>query len=206
LSALVGGFALGLALIVAIGPQNLFVLRQGVRREHVFAVAAVATVCDAALILAGATGVGTVLAEQTWLKALTIWAGAAFLIGSAVHSLWLALRPPSQSMSLDVSLKEGRRGTLASALAAAFGFALLNPQVYVETVLVLGGGAANYQDPMLRWQFAVGAMAASAVWFFGIGYGARLVSGLFAKPNSARGLNVFVGVIMLWAAARLLLG
>lgn len=186
----------GLALIVAIGAQNAFVLRQGVHREHIGAVVAVCMAGDALLILGGTAGIGELVTRFPEVLEVLRWGGAAYLAWFAVRSFISALRPSA----LDQGAPRSRGSVLASTAALTF----LNPHVYLDTVVLLGG-VANQQGPGLRWVFAAGAVAGSVAWFAALGYGARSLSGLLGSPRTWRFLDVGIGTIMLGLAAKLIL-
>jgi L-lysine exporter family protein LysE/ArgO len=189
LLAVASGLALGLGLIVAIGAQNAFVLRQGLRVEHVTAVVAVCAVSDAALIVAGVLGAGAAVAQVPWLIPVVCLAGAAFLLGYAALAARRALRP-------GVLLPDaaGARAGLAATLGTCLALTWLNPHVYLDTVVLLGSMAATYGEH--RWQFATGAALGSMVWFTGLGYGARLLRPVFARPAAWRVLDGVIAVVM----------
>lgn len=195
------GFILGLGLIVALGAQNVFVLRQGLRRAHVFLVCAISTLCDAGLIALGAGGLGTLLATNEALRSGAKWGGGLFVLGFGLWSLKRVIWPDSEPL-IGNQAETATIGA-AGAAATAFAFALLNPHVYVDTVLVLGGIGAQY-DPGGRWWFVAGASLASALWFFATGFGARLFIPLFRRPSAARILDAIVFVIMFWVGLSLL--
>ncbi len=195
-SAAVTGMALGLTLIVAIGAQNAFVLRQGLRREHVGPIVALCAMCDAVLMVAGVAGLAQLLGQRpalaTWLTA----GGALFLTFYGLRALWRAHRPAVlQAAGGDSPM------TLAAALAQAAAFTLLNPHVYLDTVVLVGSVGAQQGDA--RWWFAAGASAASVGWFSALGYGARLLAPWFAKPRAWQVLDGIIGVTMLALAAGL---
>ncbi len=189
------GFALGLSLILVIGAQNAFVLRQGIRREHVFAVCATCALSDAVLITAGAAGAGWVVAGAPWLLPALTWGGAAFLAAYGTLAVRKAVRG-------GVALRAA--GGAAESLGAALGTCLtltwLNPHVYLDTVVLLGSIASTY--PSTR-AFAAGAALASLVFFFALGYGARLLSWMLAAPAAWRWLDALVGAAMWVLAVRL---
>lgn len=189
------GFALGLSLILAIGAQNAFVLRQGVRRSHVFAVCLTCALSDALLIAAGVAGFGT-LAEA--VPGLEVWMrlfGAAFLIWYGARAFLSAWRG-GQAMS-----SGGEAQSLRAALLTCLALTWLNPHVYLDTVVLLGNIASQYDD---KRGFALGAMTASFVFFFSLGYGARMLAPVFARPAAWRALDTGVGLVM-WAIAGMLL-
>ncbi len=219
LSSLVAGFALGLSLIVAIGAQNLFVLRQGVRREHVAAVATICAVSDAALIAAGVSGLGLVLQAVPWLVDVVRWAGAAFLLGYALLAARRAWRPAGTALTLSGPGTEAAETTetgertgppvgstrtrLTPVLLTCLALTWLNPHVYLDTVFLLGSVASTYGD--LRWVFAIGAMVASIVWFFGLAFGARYLGRWLATPRAWRVLDGIIAVVMCAVAVSLVL-
>ena len=200
LLAALSGAAFGLSLIVAIGAQNVFVLRQGLRRSHVLPVVLVCAVSDVVLICAGVAGLGGVLDRAPGVATAARVAGAAFLLGYAVLAARRALRP------VEVEGLEAGRGTGSrrAAVLTALALTWLNPHVYLDTVLLLGSVAASHGD--LRWWFGLGATTASVVWFTALGFGARLVAPLFARPGAWRVLDGAIAVVMLVIAVGLLAG
>ena len=193
------GFATGLALIVAIGSQNAYVLRQGIRKEHVLPLVLFCAGADALLILAGIGGAGAVLRDSPTLMAVARYGGAAFLVGYGL----LAARRAWQGGHMD--LGKTTTTTLGTALAACFGFTFLNPHVYLDTVVLLGA-VANQRSEAGRWVFGAGACTASVVWFTALGFGARLLGPLFETTTAWRVLDSVIAVVMLTLAATLLLG
>lgn len=200
LLAALSGAAFGLSLIVAIGAQNVFVLRQGLRRSHVLPVVLVCAVSDVVLISAGVAGLGGILDRAPGVATAARVAGAAFLLGYAVLAARRALRP------VEVEGLEAGRGTGSrrAAVLTALALTWLNPHVYLDTVLLLGSVAASHGD--LRWWFGLGATTASLVWFTALGFGARLVAPLFARPGAWRVLDGAIAVVMLAIAVGLLAG
>jgi L-lysine exporter family protein LysE/ArgO len=195
-SAFGTGFALGGSLIVAIGAQNAFVLRQGLRREHVGPIVAFCAAADAVLMIAGVAGLATVLGQAPALTGWLTAGGAAFLLVYGLRALWRALRPGALQAARDHAALP-----LAAALAQCAAFTLLNPHVYLDTVLLVGSIGAQMGG--LRWWFAAGAASASLVWFTGLGYGARWLAPVFARPLAWRVLDVLIGMVMLAIAAAL---
>jgi L-lysine exporter family protein LysE/ArgO len=191
------GMALGLGLIVAIGSQNAFVLRQGLRREHVGSVVLFCAVADALLIAAGVWGMAQALGESPHLARALALAGAAFL---ALYG-WRALRRARQSHQLQAAGGMASLGRSA-ALAQAAAFTLLNPHVYLDTVLLVGSIGAQQPAPLQAW-FIAGAGSASALWFSTLGFGARWLAPLFARPVAWRLLDALIGVTMFVLAAML---
>ena len=200
LTTALAGLLAGLSLIVAIGAQNAFVLRQGIRREHVGAVALLCSTADAVLILAGVTGIGTLVERAPVVLDVVRWAGAAFLLAYAVLALRRAVRPGELHASTG-----GARVGLRPVLTTAAALTLLNPHVYLDTVLLLGSLANQHGDDG-RWAFALGAVLASFLWFFGLAYGARRLAPLFARPAAWRVLDGLIAVVMATIALSLLLG
>lgn len=194
----VTGLLTGLALIVAIGAQNAFVLRQGVRREHVGLVVLVCMVSDAVLILAGTVGVGAVVQAVPWLLDVLRWAGALYLLWFAVTSARSALRP--QALELSRAPR-----TAGSVLGTTLALTWLNPHVYLDTVVLLGS-LANQHGPDGRWVFAAGAVLGSVVWFTALGYGARSLSKVLTSPRAWRVLDLVIAAVMAVLAVKLILG
>ncbi|WP_442928302.1 LysE/ArgO family amino acid transporter [Microbacterium sp. MMO-56] len=226
ISSALAGLGLGLSLIVAIGAQNLFVLRQGMRREHAVAVAAVCALSDAALIALGVSGLGVVLHAVPWLVEGVRWAGAAFLVGYAALAARRALRPAASGLDagsgasgLDAGASgldaaPAAPGTGGEAVTAAhtairrapviltcLALTWLNPHVYLDTVFLLGAVASTHGPD--RWWFAAGAMTASVLWFFSLALGARHLGRRLATPRAWRVLDGIIAIVMLVIAARL---
>lgn len=197
-SVFLAGFALGFSLILAIGAQNAFVLRQGLKHEHVFAVCLTCAVSDAALIVAGVSGFGALAEAVPWLELAMRLFGAAFLIWYGARNFWAALRG-GQGMETGGEAT----GSLKSALLTCLALTWLNPHVYLDTVVLLGSISAQYED---RFSFGLGAASASFLFFFSLGYGARLLKPWFTSPRAWQVLDVVVGLTMWAIAAKLLLG
>jgi L-lysine exporter family protein LysE/ArgO len=193
------GLGFGLSLIVAIGAQNAYVLRQGLRREHVLAVVIVCAASDAILIVVGVAGFGALIRTVPWLLVVVRIVGAAFLIGYAV----LAARRAVLPRPLDTSVA-GTPATLAQVLVTTMALTWLNPHVYLDTVVLLGSVAAAHGDE--RWYFGLGAVLGSVVWFTALGFGARLLRPVFSRPVSWRILDIGIAMIMTVIAVSLLLG
>ncbi|GAA1763034.1 L-lysine exporter [Kocuria aegyptia] len=187
----------GLALIVALGAQNAFVLRQGIRREHVGVVVALCAVSDAVLILGGTAGIGALVSRFPEALDVLRWGGAAYLTWWAVRSFVSALRPSS----LTAEAPRSRGSVIATTLALTY----LNPHVYLDTVVLLGS-LANQHGPDARWIFAGGAVLGSVVWFSALGYGARALSGVLSSPRTWRVVDLVIGVVMLALAVSLVRG
>jgi L-lysine exporter family protein LysE/ArgO len=198
MTAFIAGFLLGLSLIVAIGAQNAFVLRQGLRHEHVFAVSAVCALSDAILIAAGVAGFGVLVTALPWLAPAMRYGGALFLAGYGLRSLIAAWR---NSTALDPAADE--RKSLGATILTCLAFTWLNPHVYLDTVVLLGSISSGYAGH--RVAFAAGASTSSFLFFFSLGYGARLLRPLFANPKAWRVLDAFIGITMLALAIKLVL-
>jgi len=198
LDSAAAGLLTGLSLIIAIGAQNAFVLRQGLARQHVLPVVAICAVSDLALIVAGVAGIGTIVEQAGWLVDAIRWFGVAFLTWYGVRSLLKARRGSSLAAGGPEQL------TLRTAVLTATALTWLNPHVYLDTVLLLGSIANTHGDD--RWWFAVGAGAASIAWFSGLGFGARLLSPLLARPRAWQVLDALIGLTMLGIAVMLALG
>ena len=234
LSSLLAGLGLGFSLIIAIGAQNLFVLRQGIRREHVFAVAAICALSDLTLIIVGVSGIGAVLQAVPWLVEVIRWAGAAFLVVYGLLAARRAIRPsgealvagdtgadaavlsdaasvpppasdrpPASGTGIATATRAARSTTLLAAVLTCLALTWLNPHVYLDTVFLLGSVANTHGDG--RWAFAVGAGAASIIWFFGLAYGARLLGGVLASPRAWRVLDGVIAVVMIALGVSLVL-
>lgn len=198
MSSLVVGFVTSLTLIVAIGAQNAFVLRQGLTRRHVVPVVAVCAAADALLITAGIAGLGAAVTAHPDILAVVRYGGAAFLVGYAVLATARAVRP--RGMRTD----GGQSTSLRAALAACLAFTFLNPHVYLDTVVLLGSLANQHGSE--RWVFGAGAVAGSVAWFAGLGFGARWLGPLFARPGAWRVLDGVIAAIMLALGLALVLG
>jgi L-lysine exporter family protein LysE/ArgO len=191
------GLFLSLGLIVAIGAQNAFVLRQGLRREHVGSVVAFCAVADALLITAGVFGMAQALGDRPMLARGLALGGAVFL---AVYG-WRALQRARQISALDVTAS-GQTLSRGAALAQAAAFTLLNPHVYLDTVLLVGSIGAQQPAPLQAW-FAAGASTASLLWFSALGFGARWLAPWFARPRAWQVLDALIGLTM-WVLSALL--
>lgn len=188
-SPLLVGFFASFALIAAIGAQNAFVLRQGIRREHVLPVVAMCTVSDIVLIAAGIAGVGALITAHPNAVNVAKFGGAAFLIGYGLLAAKRAWRPSALTPS------DAAPARLGAVLITCAALTFLNPHVYLDTVVLLGTLANESGDG--RWLFGVGAVTASAVWFTSLGLGARRLAGLFATPSTWRILDGIIAVMML---------
>lgn len=198
-TAALDGLLTGLSLIVAIGAQNAFLLRQGLRRVRVGAIVAICTFSDFALIAAGVCGIGAIVQHAGWALQVVRWLGVAFLAWYGLSSAWRARRRSALAAAPD----EPRSGH--AVVRRALAFTWLNPHVYLDTVVVLGS-VANAHGPSGRWWFAVGAGVASALWFTGLGYGARFAAPLLATPRAWQILDLLIAVTMLLLAVKLAVG
>jgi len=198
MTAFFSGFTLGLGLIIAIGAQNAFVLRQGLKREHVFAVCLVCALSDALLIAAGVAGFGFIIERFPWLIEAMRYGGAAFLILYGIRSVLAAFR---STETLEAAASSA--GSLRKAILTCLAFTWLNPHVYLDTVVLLG--SISTQFGQAKPIFAAGAMLASFAFFFSLGYGARLLRPLFANVTAWRLLDGATAVVMFAIAAKLLL-
>ncbi|WP_435746761.1 LysE/ArgO family amino acid transporter [Microbacterium sp. PMB16] len=218
--SVLAGLGLGLSLIVAIGAQNVFVLRQGIRREHVLAVVAICAISDAVLIIAGVAGLGFVISAAPWLVVIARWAGALFLL---TYGLLAARRAWTGEGALDADDADAEapdaaasaihpstggtatlpRTRLAPVVLTVLALTWLNPHVYLDTVLMLGSIAATHGEE--RWLFAGGAVAASILWFTGLGFGARYLGRWLRTPRSWRILDAVIAVVMITIAVSLVL-
>jgi len=198
LSSFFPGFLLSLGLILAIGAQNAFVLRQGLRQEHVFWVCLTCGVSDAVLIAAGVAGIGALTTAVPQFETIMRYGGAAFLIWYGWRNAISAWRGGAV---LDAA--HGATHPLGKTLLTLLALTLLNPHVYLDTVVLIGSISAGYPD---RLMFALGAMSGSMVFFFTLGYGARLLIPLFRKPVSWQILDAIIAVTMWAIAAKLIWG
>ncbi|WDH78298.1 LysE/ArgO family amino acid transporter [Microbacterium esteraromaticum] len=210
------GLGLGLSLIIAIGAQNVFVLRQGLRREYVLPVVLVCALSDAVLIIAGVAGLGLLIETAPWLVVVARWAGAAFLVGYGLVAARRAWRGGGELLASDDTASPGpshptsgsastmlARTRLAPTLATVLALTWLNPHVYLDTVLMLGSVAATHGDG--RWLFATGAVIASFVWFTALGFGARHLGRWLRTPRAWRMLDAGIAVVMIALGVNLVL-
>jgi L-lysine exporter family protein LysE/ArgO len=198
LSAGLDGFLLGTSLIVAIGAQNAFVLKQGLKGEFVLPIVLICSLSDAVLIAAGVAGLGTLVQQSPTLLSVVTVGGTIFLFVYGAQSFLRAIRPGT------LEPERGSAGKLSAAIAACLAFTFLNPHVYLDTVLLLGGLSGRYAGAA-RAAYGLGAVLGSFTWFFALGYGARLLQPLFADPRAWRVLDIAIGLVMWWLAARLAL-
>ena len=198
-NAFFSGFSLGLSLILAIGAQNAFVLKQGIKKQHVFLVCTICALSDAVLIFAGVSGFGYVVERYQVIKTAALWGGFVFLSIYGLRSLYSAFNASHTLTSGD----EEARGAAKTALLT-LAFTWLNPHVYLDTALLLGSVSTKFGER--AGLFGVGAMCASFAFFFSLGYGARFLAPLFHKPAAWKILEFFVGVTMITLGAMLVIG
>lgn len=191
------GFGLSASLIIAIGAQNAFVLRQGIRREHVLPIVLLCSLSDAVLIAAGVLGFSAMTMAAPWVEPVLTYGGAAFLFWYGAKSFWSAWQGGESLEPSGTST-----GSLKAALITCLALTWLNPHVYLDTVVLLGSVSAQYQN---KAAFGIGAALASLVFFVLLGYGARALAGLFANPRSWQILDGLVGAVMWTVAVKLLL-
>lgn len=194
MTATIAGMLAGFSLIIAIGAQNAFVLRQGIRREHVGVVVSICAACDFVLIIAGTLGVGALVTAHPVVLTVFKWAGAAYLLWFAFTSFRSAMHP----QALEMRESSPSRSIVLSVLAIT----LLNPHVYLDTVVMLGN-LANQHGPD-RWWFTLGACLASLIWFPALGYGARALAGPLGRPGVWRLIDLVIGMVMIAIAIRLI--
>ncbi len=195
-NASLDGLLTGLSLIVAIGAQNAYVLRQGLRRSFVGPVVAVCVLSDLTLIVAGVGGIGLIIRHAGWALTAVRWFGVAFLAWYGLTSAWRARRPAA------LAAATAQAGGGAAVVRRAMALTWLNPHVYLDTVLLLGSvGCAHGGSG--RWWFAVGACLASTLWFAGLGFGARFAAGLLATPRAWQVLDLLIAATMLGIAVEL---
>jgi L-lysine exporter family protein LysE/ArgO len=195
------GFVTCAALIIAIGAQNAFVLRQGIKREHVFVVALMCSLSDALLVSLGVAGLGTLVQQNPLLLSIAKYGGAAFLLVYGFFAAKRAYRPSGEGLSINGGVTAPT--SLKKTMLACLAFTYLNPHCYLDTVVLMGSLSAQFEGE-LRWTFAAGAVSASFVWFFSLAYGARLLAPAFAKPAAWRVLDAVIALVM-WGIALSLL-
>lgn len=193
--AFLPGFLTGLSLIIAIGAQNAFVIRQGLTKKHVLLVVAICAISDAALILLGVAGLGALISGLPWLLEIIRWFGVAYLSWFGIKSI----RSAFKTQALDASGTQS--GSAKTVVLAVLGFTFLNPHVYLDTVILLGS-IGNQFGPD-KWWFALGGAIASVVWFSSIGFGARAASRFMAKPVFWKVLDLVIAAVMFGIAIML---
>jgi L-lysine exporter family protein LysE/ArgO len=193
--AFLPGFFTGLSLIIAIGAQNAFVIRQGLTKRYVFTVVAICTIIDASLIALGIGGLGAAIGSLPWLLEVIRWFGVAYLTWFGIKSLISA----TKNQTLDAAGVESK--SAGKVITTVLAMSLLNPHVYLDTVIFVGGVGNTFGDN--RWFFAYGAMLASLVWFTSIGYGAKAASRFMSKPVFWKVLDGIIAVVMFTLAITL---
>lgn len=186
--ALISGLITGLSLIIAIGAQNAFVIRQGLTKKHVLLVVAICALSDAVLIFLGIGGLGAIIQGLPWLLEVIRWFGVLYLAWFGIKSLRSAFR----HQSLDASGVQS--GTASKVVLTVLGFTWLNPHVYLDTVILLGSIGNQFGDG--KWIFATGASVASVLWFSAIGFGAKAASGVMRKPSFWKVLDIVIAAVM----------
>jgi L-lysine exporter family protein LysE/ArgO len=195
-SVMLAGFSLGISLILAIGAQNAFVLKQGLKRQHVFVVCLICALSDALLISAGVAGFGAIVKQFPLIEQVSRYAGAVFLLIYSILSFKSAF---TTEHSMQTDGKEV--GSALTAVLTCLAFTWLNPHVYLDTVVLLGSISTQYEGQQLS--FALGAVIGSFVFFFSLGYGARLLIPIFKNPNAWKILECLIGLVMLALAISL---
>lgn len=198
LTHLISGTLAGWSLIIAVGPQNALVLRQGIRREHLGAVLTICILADVVLIGSGTIGIGAIVLLAPWALEILRWLGVAYLLWYA----WGSLKSAREASGLTA---DTHQRSLKSIIATTLALTFLNPGVYLDTVVMLGN-LANQQGPGGVLPFTIGAMFGSLTWFLGIGYGARALSGYLARPRVWQILDIVIAVVLVVLAARLAFG
>lgn len=197
MQSIVAGFLTGLSLIVAIGAQNAFVLRQGLLRKHVLVIVVICALSDAFLITLGVLGLGSLISALPWLLEVIRWVGVAFLVWYGSSSLRRFMKQDS------LKAAESSVGSLKQAVMTTLALTFLNPHVYLDTVIFIGGIANSFGDQ--KWWFVVGAITASFLWFFSLGFGASKASVLVSKPVFWKILDIFIAAVMFSLAITLAL-
>ena len=197
MQSIVAGFLTGLSLIVAIGAQNAFVLRQGLLRKHVLVIVVICALSDAFLITLGVLGLGSLISALPWLLEVIRWVGVAFLVWYGSSSLRRFVKQDS------LKAAESSVGSLKQAVMTTLALTFLNPHVYLDTVIFIGGIANSFGDQ--KWWFALGAMTASIIWFISLGFGASKASVLVSKPVFWKILDIFIAAVMFSLAITLAL-
>ena len=197
MQSIVAGFLTGLSLIVAIGAQNAFVLRQGLLRKHVLVIVVICALSDAFLITLGVLGLGSLISALPWLLEVIRWVGVAFLVWYGSSSLRRFVKQDS------LKAAESSVGSLKQAVMTTLALTFLNPHVYLDTVIFIGGIANSFGDQ--KWWFVLGAITASFLWFFSLGFGASKASVLVSKPAFWKILDIFIAAVMFSLAITLAL-
>lgn len=199
ISAAVTGFVTGFALILAIGAQNAFILRQGLLRQHVLPLVLFCAFSDALLIAAGVAGFSAIVAMLPWLPLVMLLGGAAFLFAYGAMRLWAAWKG-----DYEIGVAQGE-ASLGKVLAIAAAFTWINPHVYLDTLGLMGAISTQYVSVALKTSFGIGGAVASFTFFFSLGYGARALAPIMQSARAWRRLDVIIGVVMWALAVKLLL-
>jgi L-lysine exporter family protein LysE/ArgO len=194
------GFLLYASIIIALGPQNLFILRQGLRKQHLLVTVLFSMLADVILIAVGVGGLGTLISSSITIQMLATLVGVLFIAWCGVRSLRSACRPTS---STDDMMSPATSGCLQATIIAALGYAFLNPGKYIDTLLIVGSKSLFFPGDQ-RLIFAIGVVAASSFWFFALAYGASKLAPIFRSPAAWRALDVVSGCIMFMIAATML--
>lgn len=200
-SEIISGAMISGSLIIAIGAQNLFVLKQGLLKNHVFFVSAICFVCDFILMTIGVLGIGTFISSNPLITNILAILGALFLIWYGLCAFKSAIQGTS---SMQVTSEDPQNNRLMKVILSTLAVTLLNPHVYLDTVVIVGGIAGTLTNEQ-KLSFLIGAVCVSFIWFFGIGYGARLLTPLFKQKRMWIMLDCFVGLIMFYIAYQLVL-
>lgn len=195
--AFLTGLGTAFSLIIAIGAQNAFVLRQGIRREHVLPVVLICAINDAVMMLLGTAGIGLLIERAPIIIMIVMWGGIVFLLWYAWSAFRRAFRP--EALSVD---EQGAATPLKRTILACLAIALLNPHVYLDTMVIMGSVANAWESA--KWWFTIGGATASMIWFFTLGYGARSLTRFFSTPRSWQILDAVIGVFMLVIAGLLM--
>ena len=193
MTGFIAGFTLGLSLILVIGSQNAFLLRQGLKQEHVLTICLICSISDALLIISGVAGFSVILLRTPWIETAARYAGALFLMGYGARSFWMTFKAENF-----LKPSADRNGSLALAITTCLALTWLNPHVYLDTVILLG--SVSTQFPGQKVEFTSGAVLASFLFFHALGFGARVLTPLLNKPASWRMLDFAIGLIM-WSIA-----
>lgn len=203
-ASLIEGFVISISLIVAIGPQNAYVLRQGIRGRHAYPVASMCFLSDALLITLGVMGVGRYVSESPVLSMWLGWGGVAFLIWFALRSVRAAMNPEVLDKAhMDEAAGSAVGAGVGTAMLHALAFSWLNPWVYLDTMVLIGGVSVRYATDIERLAFLVGAVLASGVWFYGLALGGKRLAPLFGRPITWRVLDGLIALIMIAVAVNL---
>ncbi len=198
MSAFISGISLGLSLIVAIGAQNSFVLKQGLKQEFVFIICLICALSDAILIILGVSGFDAIVPETPWIEEVIRYGGELFILGYGLRSFWMAAKSSDSLLP-----STGKSMSLALAVTACLAFTWLNPHFYLDG-LIIASISTHYPDTKI--QFAGGIISASFAFLFALGYGAKMLTPVFSKPVSWKILDVIIGIVMCLIAMNLYLG